>query len=94
MHTLLPSASSKTTMKGEVAAVIAEMQQACRRPLFLAIKSNDKKRKNTDGKEALTPTASYAESETGSSHSFPRAAAGNKRPREDADKPRSWDVVS
>ena len=97
-------------MKGQVTALIKEMEDACRRPLFTGIrsygsknnngqKSDDKTIDSNDDVFPSTPTESasfgYPESETASNLSIPKSASASlKRNRTDPPQQRSWHEVS
>jgi hypothetical protein len=91
-------------MKGEVAALIKELEDACRRPLFTAIKSgpsSDGPKTNLGSTTPITETASFSndpDSESGSNVSISKVAASSssayKRSHVDSIPHRSWQEVS
>ncbi|KAG7359769.1 hypothetical protein IV203_034867 [Nitzschia inconspicua] len=91
-------------MKGEVTALIQEMELACRRPLFKGIQCAAAMIGGEEGKSHLsggggpsTPSESasfsYPESDTGSNLSMPKTASNSKREFPGSDQEISWQEI-
>jgi hypothetical protein len=84
---------------GDVGVLIKEMQEGCRRPLFLGIQKPGEvaPQANQDASNFAslteTPSSVYPESESGSAYSVPRGPY-SKRTRTEPSKLRPWDEVS